>query len=313
MLYQTVTAAQTLGIPGDSVSSVEEYASRIQQVCGAFRVHAQAGRADRICGLVESRRLARFEAAVVSLDASRVERDQAMIRRDPGEHLFLLFQHAGSSRIIQRDCQTVLRAGDVYIADSGLPSEFIYEGTQSRQISLHLPRDEAVRRLGSLCTGGMAVDRTDPLVPAMQGIVTRLMLDDAGGAALSEALLNILSAYCHSRATGETDRAAQLHRRAIERIATRAGDGGLDLDTLAGDLGVSRRTLQRAFTRQGESVTGALLAARLDLARSRLGGACKSDRGDIAAIAFDCGFNDLSHFYRAFRMRFGMSPGQARH
>ena len=133
------------------------------------------------------------------------------------------------------------------------------------------------------------------------------------GAALSEALLNILSAYCHSRATGEPDRAAQLHRRATQRIAARAGDCALDLDALAGDLGVSRRTLQRAFTRQGESVTGVLLAARLDLARSRLGAVCEKDRGGIATIAFDCGFNDLSHFYRAFRMRFGISPGQARH
>ncbi|WP_134679175.1 helix-turn-helix domain-containing protein [Paracoccus ravus] len=309
MLHQTVT----LGLDCDRVSSLEEYSRRIEEVCGSFRIHAREGKVGRIRGFVEARRLARFEAAVISLDALRVERDQAMIRRDPGEHLFLLLQHAGTSRIVQRDCQTVLRAGDVYIADSSIPSEFLYETAQSRQISLHLPRGEAVRRLGPLCTGGLAIDRMDPLLPAIQGIITRMMIDDCGGAALSEALMNILTAYCHSRATGEADRTALLHQRALARIAARAGDAALDLDALAGDLGVSRRTLQRAFTRQGGSVTGALLAARLDLARSRLVALNDRDRGGIAAIAYDCGFNDLSHFYRAFRSRFGMPPGQARH
>lgn len=32
----------------------------------------------------------------------------------------------------------------------------------------------------------------------------------------------------------------------------------------------------------------------------------------IADIALSCGFGDLSVFYRAFRRRFGMSPGRFR-
>jgi AraC-like DNA-binding protein len=32
----------------------------------------------------------------------------------------------------------------------------------------------------------------------------------------------------------------------------------------------------------------------------------------IATIAYDCGFNDLSHFNRAFRRRFGETPTAAR-
>jgi len=37
-----------------------------------------------------------------------------------------------------------------------------------------------------------------------------------------------------------------------------------------------------------------------------------SDRA-IAVIAFTVGFSDLSHFNRAFRRRFGMTPSEARH
>jgi AraC-like DNA-binding protein len=33
----------------------------------------------------------------------------------------------------------------------------------------------------------------------------------------------------------------------------------------------------------------------------------------ISAIAFEVGFGNLSYFNRAFRLRFGMTPSDARH
>jgi AraC-like DNA-binding protein len=36
------------------------------------------------------------------------------------------------------------------------------------------------------------------------------------------------------------------------------------------------------------------------------------DRQTIAALAYEAGFGDLSYFNRAFRRRFGMTPGEAR-
>ncbi|MGC9451334.1 MAG: helix-turn-helix domain-containing protein [Oceanipulchritudo sp.] len=32
----------------------------------------------------------------------------------------------------------------------------------------------------------------------------------------------------------------------------------------------------------------------------------------MRSVAFECGYADLSHFYRAFKGRFGMSPGKWR-
>ena len=29
----------------------------------------------------------------------------------------------------------------------------------------------------------------------------------------------------------------------------------------------------------------------------------------VTAVAFDCGFNDLSYFYREFRKKYGTTPG----
>ena len=55
-----------------------------------------------------------------------------------------------------------------------------------------------------------------------------------------------------------------------------------------------------------ESCSLNLLNKRLEPARVRL----LSDRGPIAAIGLDLGFNDQSHFTRVFKKQFGLTPGQ---
>jgi len=293
--------------------AVEDYNLALGRVCGAFHVDARVDARDTVSGAVQHRRLSRYDAAIVSLNAHSVVRNRAMIRTDPGEHLFLLFQYQGFSRILQGDHCTDLATGDLYIADSTVPSQFIYEGQRSRQVSLHLPRREAMARLGPECAGGMAIARGDPKVLAMQAVLHSLLTaEDAGSPAMGEALLNILAAYCQAHRKGAPDPAGQLYRRALTRLVARAGDASFGLDELAADLGVSRRSVQRVFGDHADSFTARLLTVRLDMAQARLRSLTGAGRGGIARIAYECGFNDLSHFYRVFRGRFGMPPGQVR-
>jgi len=49
----------------------------------------------------------------------------------------------------------------------------------------------------------------------------------------------------------------------------------------------------------------AAAAARTDVIETR-------GEAGVSDIAFDCGFNDLSHFNRCFRRRFGLTPTAAR-
>jgi AraC-like DNA-binding protein len=53
-----------------------------------------------------------------------------------------------------------------------------------------------------------------------------------------------------------------------------------------------------------------LLNRRLELAHARLS-ARKGEQAaeGVTAVAFDCGFNDLSYFYREFRKKYGTTPG----
>jgi len=306
-----------LTAPARRAVPVECFAEDLRRICGRFGVEPGAAAPGRIHGSVTTRHLARFETAIVALDAERVRRDARMIRADPGEHLFLLIQDQGHCRIEQGARVAELGPGDMFLADSTRPSEFIYGADGSSQISIHLPRDEGVRRFGQIATGGIGISRDDPLATAMQAVLVRLTgADPATAAPLGEALMSLLGAYfrCVEAGLGPAGRPAdRMLADALRIIDDCARHPEFDVDHLAGRLGVSRRTLQRRFAALGETVSGRILRARLDLAWARLAAAGPDPRsGGIAAIAFDAGFNDLSYFYRAFRGRYGTAPGAVR-
>lgn len=303
--------------PARQAVPVESFADDLRRVCGQFGVDPGRAAAGRVHGSVTTRMLSRFDTAIVALDAERVRRDARMIRADPGEHLFLLIQDQGSCRIEQGGRATELGHGDMFLADSTRPSDFVYGAEGSSQISIHLPRDEGVRRFGAICTGGIGINRDDPLATAMQAVLWKLMAEDhAVAAPLGEALMSLLGAYfrCVENRTSLAGRPAdRLLAAAVQAIEEGAPHPDFDMDHLVDRLGVSRRTLQRRFEALGETVSGRILRARLDLAWSRLSSAGPDPRQtSVAAIAFDAGFNDLSYFYRAFRSRFGSAPGAVR-
>lgn len=90
-----------------------------------------------------------------------------------------------------------------------------------------------------------------------------------------------------------------------EDIARNLTDPELDVVSVALRQGVTPRYVQRLFEREGTSFGRFLRDARLDRAKEMLE-AC--DGRTVSAIAFDSGFGDLSHFNRAFRQRFGLTP-----
>ncbi|MBL8576675.1 MAG: AraC family transcriptional regulator [Mesorhizobium sp.] len=90
-----------------------------------------------------------------------------------------------------------------------------------------------------------------------------------------------------------------------EDIARNLSDAGLDIAAVARRQGITPRYVQRLFEREGTSFSQFLRDSRLDLAREAIE---SSGARTIAAIAFDCGFGDLSHFNKVFRQRFSATP-----
>jgi AraC-like DNA-binding protein/mannose-6-phosphate isomerase-like protein (cupin superfamily) len=82
-----------------------------------------------------------------------------------------------------------------------------------------------------------------------------------------------------------------------------------DIDTVAQTLGLSRRRFTQLFREiVGESWQKRVTGLRMKYAADLLQRTSLS----IRSIAFECGYRDLSHFYRVFKQMHGMSPGQYR-
>lgn len=293
---------------------LDEYLVTLNGICGRFHVQPR-GETNYLSGDVAFRYLSRFETASISHDAQAIRRDANMIRQDPGEHLFLIIQDYGTCTIQQGSNAAKLVPGSMYLADSLVPSEFIYHGSRSRQFSIHLPREEAVLRFSTACTGGVVIDPFDPLHQAMQCVLMKLINEQGRAAtALGETFMGLLGSYFLSIQLQQSP--AERHNDAfldhvLSEIGRLAHDPCFDVDELAARLGISRRSLQRHLQRIGETASGLILNCRLERAHARLAqGEAATTRGGISAIAYASGFNDLSYFYRAFGKRYGKPPGR---
>jgi AraC-like DNA-binding protein len=112
-------------------------------------------------------------------------------------------------------------------------------------------------------------------------------------------------------ARGRGVRAARLSAIKGDILANLAGSDDLSVETIAGRQGITPRYVHMLFEAEGTTFSQFVLGRRLMLAH-RLLADPRQDHRTIAAIAFEAGFGDLSHFNRAFRRRFGITPRDVR-
>ncbi|WP_249998570.1 helix-turn-helix transcriptional regulator [Actinoplanes sp. M2I2] len=94
-------------------------------------------------------------------------------------------------------------------------------------------------------------------------------------------------------------------RRLVERMLA---DQALAPDLLVRELHVSRRTLNRAFAGEGESLMAYVRRRRLENALADLTGS--ESRLSVTEAAARWRFADSSHLVRACRKRYGQTPTQ---
>ena len=146
----------------------------------------------------------------------------------------------------------------------------------------------------------------------LQKLTETETLSDSEAALLTDNLCNLLAlatARDAAGAIGATDQMSAILAYCRQNLS----EPGLSprLFAVAGAFGISLRTLHLRIQATGQSFGEWLLANRLELARKVLSSPQQTS-GTIADIAFGCGFRDLSHFNRAFRARFRVTPGECR-
>jgi AraC-like DNA-binding protein len=105
-------------------------------------------------------------------------------------------------------------------------------------------------------------------------------------------------------------RAARLQAIKAD-ISSRLSDGDLSVSAVAARHGVTSRYVHKLFETEGATFSEFVTAQRLQLAHRLLTDPRFGSRS-ITSIAFDAGFSDLSHFNRAFRRRYDVTPTGAK-
>ncbi|WP_312759750.1 helix-turn-helix domain-containing protein [Pulveribacter sp.] len=121
-----------------------------------------------------------------------------------------------------------------------------------------------------------------------------------------------LGAKPQARAAASARGLRQARLKAIQAdLRVNAWRGDLSLEWVAQRHGISARYVRALFEHDGAVFSDYVLEQRLQRAFGRLADP-QHAQSQISAIAYDAGFNNLSWFYRAFRQRFAMAPGDVR-
>jgi AraC-like DNA-binding protein len=195
-------------------------------------------------------------------------------------------------------------------------------GARSRAIVLRLPRAALAQRVPGLDDViGRGLPRALEALRLLSRYV-RLLRDE--NALLCPALGGLAAAHVTdliALALGPTPDAGQLaQKRGVRAARLRAmqadiranlSNPKLSVATIARRQGVTPRYVHVLFEALGTTFSRFVLRERLDLARRMLADV-RQDHLSIAAIAYGCGFGDLSYFNHAFRIRYGATPGEIR-
>ncbi len=245
---------------------------------------------------------------------AQVSRSSDPTRAARGLGMFdLHFQLQGTSFNAQSGRETVLESGDFTLCDASRP--YLVRFTEANHmLCIKVPTAALIQRLGDvealICRPVSGGDGPGAMLSAFLSSVWS-QIDQAGddgwGETVSEVILDLMTLAYRPLGDGSPAPAGrtQWMTRARGFIDEHICDPELGVAAIAADLRVSSRYVQMLFAAEGATPSAVIQEQRLRLAAERLR---RPDAPCITEVAMAVGFNDLTHFGRAFRRRYGVTP-----
>jgi AraC-like DNA-binding protein len=271
-------------------------------------------------GVVELKRAGAVDIGCVSMTPVDTVRSPDLVRDGDDALLIMLFE-SGAAQQTQRKYDQMLDAGDAIVCDCGYPGA-VNIITDSKFWNLKVPRYKITKLLpGVTSFAGAKLDK-DPVARRLLfgylGVIHSVDLNGGRDAAqlcdehIIDLIVLALGAEGGAREVVELRSVGAVRRAAILReIETRATDPRLSADAIATGFGITPRYVHLLLEATGRSFSQHVLERRLDRAADLLRDP-RRDNYKVSAIAFECGFGDLSYFNRAFRRRYGETPTDVR-
>lgn len=249
---------------------------------------------------------------------------------EPTRHEFLkiVFVLQGAGALVRADEQIQCRRGDVLLVPIGQEHRLV--DALGKPMSLYVVSIKSdVLTIAALDHGLLPAGRLElgeVHSAKVEGTIRRLLFEQtldhpqAGAKVISLTLrlLTELMRVNHRDAREpEASSAERTDRHADSVTRMRAYVDDLDdhffeatnLDAAALGLGISRRRFTQLFRQiTGTSWLSHVRRLRVEHAKRLLAQTPRT----VLSIAFECGFEDLSTFYRAFKREVGRSPNQWR-
>lgn len=300
----------------DDVAARDRAAYWIDLICDVFVGLDCSDVAPDFYGKIINQRLGRIQLSEVISHKQFVDRSRRQLARSSDDCFLISLQLSGRGCIQQDGRSAILAPGDFALYDATRRYTLTFDD-EFRQLVLKAPRPALADRLdfperftataigGSAGMGRVAaelcraVTREAPTLLPHEIERMANTLIDVFAAALGHSLVDQpLSSRSH--------RAAQLVRVKMF-IEDHLRDPELSPERIAAAHGISTRYLSKLFEPTGSSVARWMWDQRLerverDLRDPDLAGHNVSD------IAFGWGFNNMSHFSRAFKAQFGTCP-----
>ncbi|HBU8525883.1 TPA: transcriptional regulator FeaR [Klebsiella aerogenes] len=294
----------------ESGQDYQRWLAKINQVCGHFAARPLG---DEFHGEIDASYTGSLKVSTVTARGVNLYRTRNEIKRDNDAWFYTVFQLEGRAAIEQDERQVALEAGDIMLIDASRPCSIFWQHT-SKQASLLLPRQLVESQLhGGDISIATRLNKTLPMVQLSQRLLQESLrspaLSESEGEAALEAIICLLRPMLLQQDAPPTRRDKQF-QKIMALIDESIQSEQLRPEWLAGETGMSVRSLYRLFADKGLVVAQYIKNRRLDLCARALQNA--HDEEKLAGIGYSWGFSDHSHFSTAFKQRFGVSPGEYR-
>lgn len=254
------------------------------------------------------------------LHGSRNRRTRALVEGDT-EDAVLLINQRGPHLIEQDNREVVLGDGEAILISSADPSCFTHR-PPGEVLGLRVPKARLVPLLhGAEHCFMQRIPHGNPALQLLTSYVGLTWDAKLGGSPEIQRLMAGHIVDLMALMLGPTRDAAQGAKMGglraarldvIKRdIVRNLHVPDLSVQTLAAQHYLTSRSVQRLFESEGTTFTRYLLEQRLARAYELL---CDPRRAveKISAVAYDCGFGDVSYFNRTFRLHYGAAPSDIR-
>jgi AraC family transcriptional activator of tynA and feaB len=300
----------------DTVKAGERFSFWREVVCQTVLNVATEAPRDRFQAHISGRSFAALRVAAFDSTSHEIVRSPQHTARFPEDNYLISLQRRGQSRITQDGDPFPLDPGEIAVVDGQRPFRIGFPAPVSRIIAV-IPRKTLDTRapwlrdkpLRKIAAGSLYSDLTRRHL--LQLASRHPSLEESEASLLTENLCNLL-ALASARDLPVNALRPEVQIEALLAFCWQnLSDPELSPRNVAMRFGISVRTLHLRFERVGETFGRWLLDNRLEACGKALRDPHQRDAG-ISEIAYRWGFNDLSHFNKAFRARFDMTPREWR-